>query len=115
MVTVPLTIVSDQERQHDSAHRFDHHDHPPPIDAIRRRAADHAEQQHRQVARQQRQRDQERVMGLRGHQQWAGRDHDPSPTLLTTVADSSQRKLTPRRGGAMVSTREKAWNTGLEC
>src|SRR6185369_14960338 len=32
----------------------------------------------------------------------------PSPMLLTTVADSSQRKLRPSRGGAMASTMDLA-------
>ncbi len=85
------TIVSDEHRQHERAAEVGDDDHPAPIEAVRRRPADDPEQEHRQVLHEQRERHEERVAGLRRHEQRAGRERH----AVADVVDSGRGEEPP--------------------
>ena len=72
MLTVPLTIVATRTTSTSGPAEVDHDDHPPAVEAVRRGAADDAEQQDRQVLAQDRHRDEERIARLGRDEQRAG-------------------------------------------
>ena len=77
-----------EDDEDDRAEEVDPGDDPAPVEAVGDDAGEHAEQQVRQVLAQQRQRDEERVAGLRGDEQRPGGDRDP----VADVVDDRRRR-----------------------
>jgi hypothetical protein len=65
-----------QQHQDGRAQQIDGDDDEPPVEAVRQRAREQAEQQPRELLQQDRRCDEQRVAGLRGDQQRAGREGD---------------------------------------
>ena len=65
-----------EQQQDQGAQRVDGDDQPPPVQPVRHRPGPQPEQQRRQPLEQRGQRDEERVVGPRRHQQRTGREDD---------------------------------------
>ena len=76
MLTVPLTIVETRTTSANARPRSTTMTIAAPVEAVRRGAAEDAEDQGREVPAEDRHRDEERVARLGGHQQRPGRQHD---------------------------------------
>ena len=103
--TVSVTIVPTMTQHHGRADRSTVIDQDLAVQPVGEDAGPEAEQERRQPLRECCQRDQERVVRLRGHQQRAGGDGEAVAEVAHPGDASSQRNAEPRRAGATTSTR----------
>jgi hypothetical protein len=95
---------ADEDREHAGAHQVDRHDDQSAIEPVGQHAGVQAEDERRQPLEEGRQRDQERVVRLRGDQQRTGGERD----AVTEVGDP-RRPDHPAEAGA-----QPPWREGVE-